>query len=123
MAGIVLDSSGRPARRDRAHMYVPPGLADEEACIVGVCNVCEMLGRETVFREGEEVAWQRHVASCATANLDTIRSVTPGELHKGTVFDPDYWDPEVRAHLDGVRARMEAEDRWEMRPSERAGLQ
>lgn len=118
MGGVVLDASGKVARRDRARIYVPPGLVEDRGEPIGRCHVCaDVLGRETKFFRGEEGAWQRHVGECARAHLSEIR-----ELAAKRNPLPDYGDPEVEQHMLGVGRRMLAEKRWEMRPSERAGL-
>lgn len=122
MAGVVLDSTGRPARRDRARIYVPPGMADERA-IVGHCWVCQLVtGEATIFREGEEQAWQRHVGECARKHMAAIQAASPSERNRGTVFGESQ-DPEVEEHLLGIGRRMKRENRWELKPGERAGLQ
>lgn len=97
--GLILGPDGRP-------------LVDRE-----VYGRCTVPGCDLIFYAGEEQAWQRHVGRCARANMDRIQSVI--ESRHLPVFDD--WDPEVTAHFKKVRARMEAEGRWELKPRERTG--
>lgn len=117
---VLLDRHRRP--RHSLTILVPRGYEDIEGpVLIGVCHVCQMLGRETRFYAGEEQAWQRHVGRCARANLEEIRARAPRERQRGTPFDPDVWDPEEEAHMLRVGQRMLAEGRMELRRNERAG--
>jgi hypothetical protein len=73
-------------------------------------------------QKGEEQAWQDHTVRCARRHIDEIRAMAPSEKHKGTVFDPETWDPEIDEHMRKVGQRMIAEGRLTVRKSERAGF-
>lgn len=111
MRGVVLDSSGRPAKPLTPTIYVPRGYEDRE--IIGRCTV---PGCGTRFYAGEEAAWQRHVGKCARANLDRIRAT----MEQPAIMED--FDPEVSKHMRGVGKRMLEERRLEVKPSERAGF-
>lgn len=113
MRGVVLDSTGKPARPHGLTILVPKGYEDGEKEPIGRCTVPGCGAR---FYAGEEQAWQRHVGSCARANLDRIRS----SIEAMPIMED--FDPEVSEHMRGVGRRMLAEGRLEVKPSERAGF-
>lgn len=114
--GVLLDARRRPRARPLT-ILVPRGHEQEDVVIVGRCHVC---GSE--FGPGEEQAWRSHVGKCARAHIDEIRASAPSERVKGTLWDPNNFDPEVDAHMREVGRRMLREGRWEVLPHERAGL-
>lgn len=120
--GVLLDRrGGHPGRG--LQILVPKGYEEGEVRIIGVCHVCRLvLEKETVFGEGEEQAWQRHVGECARAHIDELRALAPSHVDKGTVFDPNEWDKELDDYMRGVGRRMLAEKRWTVKPHERAGF-
>lgn len=111
--GVLLGQNRRPAHA--LTILVPRGYDD--TTIVGVCHVCDAK-----FGEGQEEAWQRHVGKCARAHMDEIRASTPKARQRGTVFDPENWDPEVEDYMLSVGKRMLREGRMEVKPHERAGF-
>jgi hypothetical protein len=113
MQGVLLGPNRRPAHA--LTILVPHGYDD--ARIVGVCHICDAK-----FGEGQEQAWERHVGKCARAHIDEIRANTPKAKQKGTVFDPDSFDPEIESYMLEVGKRMLREGRWEVKPNERAGF-
>lgn len=92
------------------NIWIPPQFREPN----GHCNICD----EDLY--GTVGDMQKHMASCARANIDTIRAAAPSAKNKGGPFDPDNWDPEVEEHLKKVGERMLKEGRLEMHDNERA---
>lgn len=113
--GVLLGQKRKPSHDLTIH--VPRGYEQGDVRVVGRCHICE-----TIFGEGEEQAWQKHVGECARAHIDEIRASAPSERNKGTVWDDSELDPEVEQHMLAVGRRMLAEGRMEVKPHERAGL-
>lgn len=116
-APVLLNPAGARRRSGGLTIIVPRGYEDGDVVIVGKCHVC---GGE--FGEGEEQRWQEHVGNCARAHMDEIRAMAPSEANKGTLWDPNEWDPEVDAHMLEVGRRMRREGRMVVKRSERAGF-
>lgn len=112
--GVLLDATGRP-HRGGLTILVPQG--HEDVYVVGRCHVC---GAE--FGEGQEQAWQKHVGACARKHMDEILASRPSERNKGTLWDPNMWDPELDEHMRQVGLAMAREGRMEVRRNERAGF-
>lgn len=91
------------------NIWIPPEHREPN----GHCNVCD----EDLF--GTVGDMQKHMASCARANLGVIRAAAPSQKNKGGPFDPDLWDREGEEYLRKVGKRMLAEGRLEMRDNER----
>jgi hypothetical protein len=117
--GVILRGRNEQRRPKRSlTILVPRGHESEGVVIVGVCHVCG-----SKFGEGQEQVWQKHVGECARAHMDEIQASTPSERAKGGPWDPNNWDPEVEEYLQRVVGpRMLREGRFEMKPSEYAGL-
>jgi hypothetical protein len=113
MTGVLLDSSGKPARPQSLTILVPKGYEERERELVGRCLVPGCGAR---FYAGEEAAWQKHVGRCARANIDRIKAAT----EQPAIMED--FDPEVSKHMRDVGERMIDEGRLEVRPSERAGF-
>lgn len=89
-----------------------PGIKREP---VFFCTCCG-----TGFYDNELAAFQRHVGPCAKSNLAELKAQSLKA--RMPVFDPENWDPEVRAHMDKVGETMKRERRLTVKPSERAGF-
>ena len=90
---------------------------DENEPIVGHCLICKAR-----FYAGEENTWQRHVGVCARGHMDEIQAMRPSVKNKGTMWDPEFGDPEIERHFRRVRERMKEEGRTEILPNEKAGF-
>lgn len=114
--GVLLGPQDIPRQR---RIYVPPGYQDEPRPVVGKCLA---PGCEAVFYAGQEQQWQDHTVRCGKAKLDEIRALAPSHRNRGTVFADDGRDLEIEAHFRKVRARIEADGDYEVKPNERAGF-
>jgi hypothetical protein len=85
-----------------------------------VCRVVTGPGEICGMTFTRPDVWQRHVGRCARAHMDEIRAESLRA--RMPVFDEESWDPEVSEHMAKVGARMKAEGRLEVKPSERAGF-
>lgn len=77
-----------------APMIVVRDGAKTEGRRVYYCQACLTTGRETVFYEGEEVAWRRHVIACAERNEQDLQE------HSMRVKAPYLFDPAVAGDVD-----------------------
>lgn len=53
-----------------------------------VCRICHMRGERSVFYDGEETAYERHVVACANRHEDELRSRS-ARVISPALFDPD----------------------------------
>lgn len=108
---MILGEQPKPA----LEILVPADYAERE--VFGRCLVCGAK-----FYAGQEAVWEKHVGPCARANIDALQAESPISRNRGTIFDPETWDPELDAHFREVGKTMKREGRLEVKPSERGGF-
>lgn len=113
--GVLL---GAPSKPDRLTIHVPAQYAQyADEPLIGHCTVPGCGAR---FYKGQEDVWQKHVGDCARRNMDRIQAEV--DAHRASPFNERHWDPEVAQHLRKVGERMKREGRYELLPSEAAGM-
>jgi hypothetical protein len=108
---VILTANGRPAGPSNPIDVKIPLVVIRDAEHAGrrmFCRVCQMRGEESVFYEGEELAFSKHIKLCASRHESELRGRSL-RVKAPALFDPEQsGDVErgkwIRQHRDEILA-------------------